>query len=481
MNYDILLDGTSIKNKVTLANLHKGRKLFCKELTLNLHDKELYKEFNFKQIPAEPRIEVLTEGELGWISEGKFFVEQNDIAQDKDKIIPSLWGRDISARLTFPFAVRISKEWPIEAMLFEIFQEIIEGADLEYNESRILINNYQTYPSSYAVTSRYPLEILIELISKTDGLLYTDRLNQLWILKDTHSWDSTQTEIHGGMIQNITERVVQPEFGNRIYVGSMSKEGDANVAISLEMESTSVACGESVAAKAVVTFLDGTPAPDGYAVDWTTDNPAYANWQNVRTHVYTHRIPEEAQSASGNVRIVSTKYPIRQVHSVTEVDTGETKAVKEFKGRSITLDESLTFTNSAVIIDYETAYAVNTLIAGSTGEVEVPVHAIVEVFVRDTVAMRIDTESGDQTGDQAMFVTLIYKDFVNKEPIGAGIIPIVDGQSKAASDENGETDLGLLEGGAHSHKVSEGNAGSLGYKGTEGDGLANDEFRCSTQ
>jgi hypothetical protein len=475
--WDCLLDGISIAGKVASFDIPKGGGAFCKELTLGLQDYTLADGFDFDQVPEAPRIEIRTEVDGIWATEGIFFIEKPTEVQTKDSItIPALWGRDISARLTQPFAARVSKEWPDDTTLFAVIQELLGGCGLEYDAARILINDYKIYAGSYPVSSRYPLEILAELVGKTDGYLYTDCNNKLWVLRDLYHWAEPTQVIHGGQIQQVTTSREYPDFSNRIKVGSYSRTDEANIAISLELDDSSIAINTTTPARAVVTHLDGTPVADGYAVDWLTDNAAYAHWLNAQTHVYTHRFKDaecETQYASSRY-LISTTYPIRQIHSVTEVQTGLPKTVKEFKGRSITLSEPLDFIDSAVLIDYETAWGENILVAGAVGEVEVDVHALVETYIRDTVVIRIDTVSGSASADKDMLVTVIIKDFVT-EAVIPGAVPAVDGAVKAPVDENGELDLGLMAGGIHTISVVKD-----GYKATEDDGLDNDSFYCGT-
>lgn len=471
MDWDVLLDGNSIRDKVVSFSIRRARTNFCNELTLVLADYALYSQFDFTEVPESERIEILTDIGQGLVSQGKFFAERPNVVQDKDQItLPSLWGRDKTARLTQPFARRINKEWDEDTTLFGIIEEMLEACGLEYSAARVLISDYKIYGGSYSVRNRYPVEILADLVSKTDGYLRTDRSGKLWVLCDLYHWDTPDGEVHGGLIQNISEQVEYPDFGNRIKVGTFTRGWEVNVDIQLSLEDSSIAIGGSTLGRAIVTHNDGRPVADGYAVQWTSDNPGYAHWQHATTHVKTVRFNNEGQRASGRRR-VSTDYPIRQVHSVTETATGQQKAVESFQGRSIILAEPLQFTDSTVTIDYEAGgIAENTLIAGSTGEVEVDVHAVVEVFVRDTVTARIDSESGQEQGDKDMYVTVIYKDFHTREPIPEAAFSL-DGESKGNTDPDGIIDLGLVKGGLHDVRLTK-----TGYQDTEGDGLANDEI-----
>lgn len=473
MDWDVLFDGVSIADQVISFDINKSRGSYCKDVTVEVADYTLKDSIDLTEVPSEALIEIRTNTGSGWISEGTFFVERCTLIQTKEAITLSLWGRDESAKLTQPFAQRMSKEYDEDTTLYEIIEEILDDCGIAYDVNRMMIDDFTIYANSYSVQEMYPLEVLQQLVGVTDGFLYTDRQNQLWVLKDEYSWSNSVTEIGATVIESISEREDYPEFGNRIHVGSYADSGELDIDVNLEFDETYVACGEGVTGRAVVTRKDGTPVAAGYKVEWDTDNGDYAAWENEETSVTDHHIDEERAVASSR-RLVSTEYPIRQVHAVTLVSTGADVDVKECEGTSITLDEDLPFTNSAVLIDYTTAYATNTLVGGSTGEVEVDVHAIVEQFVRDSQTIRIDTTSGDPVGDEAAFVTIVQRDFITDEVIeDPGEVRLDD--VLMGETEEGMLDLGLVEGGEHDISIRD----VTGYKDTDevNEGLDNDTIR----
>lgn len=473
MDWDVLFNGSSIVDKVTSFVIIKGRGRFCKEFSLEVADYFLKTSIDLANMSEDPSIEIRTNTSSGWISEGAFFIEQCTPIQSKDAITLSLWGRDESAKLTQPFAKRMYKEYDEDTSLYEIIEEILTEYGIEYDEDRMLIDDFVIYANAYSVQGLYPIEVLQQLVSITNGFIYTDRLGQLWVVKDEYHWDAAVTEIDETVIESISEREDYPEFGNRVRVGSYADDGEIDASVSLQVAQSYVAVGEGVIAKAIVTRKDGTLFPDGYKVQWTSDNKSYASWEKDETAILTHRILNERQAAL-STRMISVDYPIRQVHSVTVVSTGNTIDVKEHEGISIVLDDDLPFTDSVVVVDYSTAYATNTLTGGSIGEVEVDVHAIVEVFVRDTQTIRVDTTAGFQIGEEAAYVTIIQRDFITKEIITNPGNVRLDDILKGVT-EDGIIDLGLVPGGDHPISIRDVSS----YKDTdaENEGLANDEIR----
>lgn len=478
MDFDILLDDVSIKEKVTTWTRTVRKGDYCAQISLSLVDPSLYDEFDFTIIETDTRIEVKTKKGDSWYSQGHFFIESKGAAEIPGQVtLPGVWGRGPTAVLGPPFAVTVSKTWEEDTSFYLITKEMLELCGLDYDPARILIDDYKIWAGSYTVEGKFPYEIINELAKKTDGILCPSRDGNLWVLKERYTWSGYDVEIPEVEIKQLDDNPVIPRFGNRMKVGSFTGSNESNVRISLSLDETRlIADGvDSTPAKAVITFADGKPVGDGYAVEWTSGNDAFAQWQNIITHTQSHLIEDEEQEATWNKR-VSTSYSIRQVRSVHLVgDESEFDYYKggSFEGSSIVLGTALPFTDSAVSVTYMSAWAENTLVAGTTGEVEVDVHAIVEVFVRDTQTMRIDTASGEATAEQAAYVTVVTRDAITEEIITlSGNVRLDDALKGATID--GIIDLGLISGGDHSISIRD----VPGYKDTdEPDGLANDEIR----
>ena len=144
MDWDVLFDGLSIADKIVSFDITKGRGRFCKELTLEVADYSLRDSVDLSSVPEDPLIEVRTNTGNGWISEGVFFIERCTTVQSKDAIILTLWGRDESARLTQPFARKISKEYDEDTTLYEIIEEI-----LTLTSTKDAIIRTQTYDNPF--------------------------------------------------------------------------------------------------------------------------------------------------------------------------------------------------------------------------------------------------------------------------------------------------------------------------------------------
>lgn len=100
---------------------------------------------------------------------------------------------------------------------------------------------------------------------------------------------------------------------------------------------------------------------------------------------------------------------------------------------------------------------------------------MVEVFVRDSATMRIDTAPGQEQDEEDRYVTVVVKDFMTEEEIASAAVAL-DGAAKGATGEGGSLDLGLIPGGEHSIRVTK-----TGYKPTSDpdDGLENDTIRIA--
>jgi len=71
LDWDIKLDGVSIKSQIASFELRETRGAYARELTLFAADPSFYDQFVYSQIP-QLRIEVLTKIAASWISQGNF-------------------------------------------------------------------------------------------------------------------------------------------------------------------------------------------------------------------------------------------------------------------------------------------------------------------------------------------------------------------------------------------------------------------------
>ncbi len=336
--FNILLDGSSILEKIRSLRIERRRDRAVDTFTVELADFSLYSSFDFGLVPTSERLHVGTAkgapkmdgstsgsgvvtsvssdftvagvttddiieiinskvpGDIGgWPitavgtttltsshifgsaagiefiilkNQGKFFVEQPDVLEDKNQIaIPSLWGRNGLARLTDPFAAKLTKTFKNKTTFSAVVKDLVKDAGMDDTKVLIDIDDFIIPGNLLSVSNRLPLSIIIDLATKTNGYVRSKKSGDLHIKKDIFHWDglSIAETLGDDEIQEMTEQVDFPEFGNRILVRSVLPESGQDVRVSLSLE-TSCIRGDGraqVAAQAVVTDLKGNPLPNG--------------------------------------------------------------------------------------------------------------------------------------------------------------------------------------------------------------------------
>ncbi len=454
---DIMLDGSSILDKVRSMQIERRRDQAVDILTLELADYSLYSSFDFGTLPASERLQVatakgdpktdgstsgtaiLTSASSGFVADGvttddlvmvlasgipadvgtwkitavaatqlttnhtfgnasgvefvvlknqgKFFAEKPDIMEDLNRVsMPSLWGRSALARLTDPFAPKISRAWKTQTTFYAVVKELVKQQGMDETKVQFDIDDYTIPANLLSVTGQYPLQIIIDLATKTNGYVRSKKTGDLWIKKNLFHFDalSVALAVTDEEAREVTERVDYPDFGNRILIRSSIPSSGQDIQIQLRLE-TSCIRGDGIArteAMAIVTDGDGKPAADGMPVAWTIDDTALAFFSGATTNTREKSIIGEIHRASG-LRSVSASLPIRKIVGVF-LETDLARADNYFDGGSfsraqITLGKDLPFSDSKVLIDYVAAgIATSMLISKENApETETEVHAAI--------------------------------------------------------------------------------------------------------
>jgi hypothetical protein len=118
-------------------------------------------------------------------SQGRFFIEKPDVLEDRNSVsIPSLWGRSGLARLLDPFAAKLSKTWNQPTTFYEICRELVSGAGMDAASIVFDIDDYAIPASLLSVTGQYPLQVIIDLASKTNGYVRNGKSGDLWVKRE---------------------------------------------------------------------------------------------------------------------------------------------------------------------------------------------------------------------------------------------------------------------------------------------------------
>ena len=339
-------------------------------------------------------------------NQGRFFIEKPDVIESKDMIaIPSLWGRNGLARLLDPFAERLTRTWTKNTTLFGIIDELVGNAGMDPAAVAIDINDFTIPANIYSVSGQYPLQVIIDLVSKTNGYARSTRDGDLWIQKQLFHLDGLPVALaldESNIADQVSERIEYPEFGNRILVRTQLSSAGQEYQIRLELDTPCIR-GTSTAVTAVLAIVTdgaGNPAGDGTPVRFSIDNPLLGQFFPVIALTGEWPVIGELQQAS-DLLSVSTDYPIREVLGVY-LENDANRALNYFvgaihespvQGTTITLGRELPFTDSRVVVDYIAAGVARSSLAAVAGAAEgkTEVHAAIGK-IRDTQEFCINNQ-----------------------------------------------------------------------------------------
>lgn len=321
-------------------------------------------------------------------NQGRFFAEKPDVSETKDNLsIPSLWGRVGLARLTDPFSLKITKTFSEKTTMSALVKQLVKDTGMDDTKVQIDISDYSIPAGIFSISQKLPLDVIVELASKTNGYVRCKRTGDLWIKKKLFHIDGLSADFSIGdsdLRGDSQESLEFPEFGNRILIRSSLSASGQNVQVQLKLETRCIR-GDGFAstqAEAVITDGIGDPVPNGTLVDFSIDDDTLATFAATQRETGTRIIIGESQRAS-SLLSVSASYPIKRVIGVfLENDDLRAKNLYtggSFKARTITLGTETPFSDSAVLVDYVAAgIAVATLVSvAGASEDKTEVHAAV--------------------------------------------------------------------------------------------------------
>ncbi|MBW1778760.1 MAG: hypothetical protein JRJ54_14390, partial [Deltaproteobacteria bacterium] len=190
---------------------------FVREMTLDILDKDFYDGLDFTNIPESPEIEIFTKTADTWFSQGKFFIERPNItAYPRSDEARSVWGRSETARLSEPFADRITKVWDTDTTFFALAAELCAACGLTFDENKSDVVDFTIFARTFEADDQYPAEILSELCALAGAVLSCDRTGDVFIRANDYNPSAADASITDADIQNFTETPIYPAFGNRV-------------------------------------------------------------------------------------------------------------------------------------------------------------------------------------------------------------------------------------------------------------------------
>ena len=272
--WSVTLSGTDITALVSGVSVTFAAGNVCGECTIELADRSILAGIVVPRVPREPVLAITpAEGSALGAEPIQFFLEQISYPQSLDARTATLWGRSTSARLTAPWAPKISRQWhestTVSAVVAELADLCAVDVDVEHS--------FPVCGYCYVVADQYPSEIIRDLAEKTG--------QELWPMPDGSVRLAPRAYVAGTvdaalddaeMVIASVQRSV-PEYGNRVLVSGDGAVAGLSVQVVPQYPDDDCvrADGASkVRLVALVVDSDGEPVADGTEVNWAASGGA---------------------------------------------------------------------------------------------------------------------------------------------------------------------------------------------------------------
>lgn len=267
----ITLDGEDITAKVSRFEITARLDAYCREISVDIADPDLYDSLDFSVLPETPALEVETRTASDWVSQGNFFIEKPTFQVGTHRTDTGLWGRSQTAVLGPPFAVRFTRTWDTDTTFFTICTEMCTAAGLAWDPSYSAVDDFTIYARTFTVENLTPVEViqnLLELAYGEDAFLTTDRAGHVVIALRDRAPVAADHSITDFVTVSISEEPEWPDFGNRIRITSTGSTSGYSIQVQAETTCLSGDWTTRVAVYARVTDQEGNAA-NNVPVSWS--------------------------------------------------------------------------------------------------------------------------------------------------------------------------------------------------------------------
>ena len=370
--WKIEFNGVDISGKISRFSITADLESYCREMTLDIADADLYSGLDFTQIPETAEIEIFTRTQSEWVSQGSFFIERPAIeSSTRSDLLQGVWGRSITAKLGEPFAPKVSKRWEEKTTFFNICAEMCGLAALTWDEAFSDIDDFVIYAGTYETEGAYPIDVIAGLAGFAGAVATTDRMGHLCIKSFDYVPSEVDVTITDDDIAEISESPEWPEFANRVRITPTGAL--AGYAITLLIPDPCLQADGASRTKLFARVIDEQGEPvDGLVVDWSikSSNAALASATSNTQEIL---ISGERQRAT-NFYTISVDFPPSWVDGVWAYSDHARRhnlaaGGYSLSGNTIILHEKLSFCDQSLVITYRSAgIAVNYIQAGSVAE-----------------------------------------------------------------------------------------------------------------
>ncbi len=368
---------TDIADQVTRFEISARLDQYCRELSIDIADPDLYASFDFSQLPAEPELEVFTRIADDWISQGQFFVERPTFEVGPHSTMTGVWGRSITARLGPPFSVKVSPSTDEQTTFFAVCAELCAAAGVDWDDTYAEIDDFVifggTWPDSGGTQNAYPIELMNELAGFVGALITTDRAGHVCVKAIDYAPAASSVEITDAVVQRLSEPVEWPDFGNRIKISATGGSGGYSIELIIPNPCLPLDVAYKIKMYARVTDQDGEPVND-LPVSWSIAH-AIGVLEAATTNTQPVLIADEEVRAKSFYEIDVAYPPSSVVGVYSYKDTAKSVNLAaggvELDGNTITLSQKLTYCDQSLKVTYVVqGVAVNYLAPGGTDGTE---------------------------------------------------------------------------------------------------------------
>lgn len=371
----VLLDGDDITDKVSRLEITASLEAYCRELSLEIADPDLFDTFDFSTLPSNPTLEVQTRIDTDWVSQGLFFAEKPTYQVGINATETGIWGRSTTALLGPPFAVKITQSWETATTFFAICTDLCTSCGLTWDSSYCEVDDFVIHGNTYQAELKYPVEIIKEILQLAQGdnaHLTTDAAGNVCVKLVDRSPSAPDWTITDPIAVSLSEEPEWPDFGNRIRIsaaGSLSGYSIQLVAPSSCLSADTETRGKLLAR---VTDSDGLPVQN-VPVNWSARHD-YVTFDAMTTNTKSVYFSELIRSKNFNE--IDVQFPPETVIGIYSYrDFLRTDNISEdgytLDGVTIRLTRQLSYCDQLLIVQYlSDGVAVNYATAGSQAGTE---------------------------------------------------------------------------------------------------------------
>lgn len=364
-NWRALLNSVDITSRVSSWSVSYAAENICGECTVEIADRDVLAGIIVPRVPRELSIQIDELVDGSWASRGTYYLEQITTPPDLTARTATIWGRSASARLTAPWAPKVSKQWASSTAISAIVTELAALCGV----SVTVTNDFPVCANCYVVADQYPSEIIRGLADLSGQIVHPMVDGSVTIAPRLYAYGEPTVELDAAEI--IVESVdrTAPDFGNRVLVAAPSTVTGGKITIVPQYPES--ACVEAngqdqVRLIAVVSDKDGAPVESG-TVQWGVSAGTLAA---TTTSIGEATIVGEEVNASSFTRVELSLPATRILGVYAYADRSRRRNLYQWRqgsvdGNGITFASALDYYDQSLRVDYVVeGAATNTWTAG---------------------------------------------------------------------------------------------------------------------